>query len=86
MRCGIGAVAKDASGSLLGFCQDTVNGVIEPSIIELCAAIKAMEWGYQMRFTNVQVEGYTMNVIQNINNNGTDFSTAENLIYEARSV
>ncbi|XWS68593.1 hypothetical protein CRYUN_Cryun04dG0103900 [Craigia yunnanensis] len=86
MRGGIGAVARDILGSLLGFCQDTVNGVIEPSIIKLYAAIKAMEWGYQMGFTNVQVEGDAMSVIQNINNDDTDFSATKNLIYEARAV
>ena len=45
---GIGVVARDSTGNLLGFCQDIVNGVIEPSIIELYAAIKAMEWGLLM--------------------------------------
>ncbi|XWS27567.1 hypothetical protein CRYUN_Cryun26dG0127000 [Craigia yunnanensis] len=51
---GIGAGARDSSRSLLGFCQDTVNGVIEPNIIELYAVTKAMEWGYQMGVTKLK--------------------------------
>ena len=45
-KSGIGVVVRDSTGNLLGFCQDIVNGVIEPIIIELYVAIKAIEWGY----------------------------------------
>ena len=44
-RKGVGVVARDASGMVLGFYQVVIDGVRDPETIETLAAIRAMEWG-----------------------------------------
>ena len=49
------------------------------------AAVKSMEWGNQMGFTRVQVEGDALNVIRSINHEDVDMSALGNIIQEAKT-
>ena len=83
---GIGAVARDSSGTLIGFYNEVIEGINNPTDVEIIAATRAMEWSLEQGFATVQVEGDdALNVINSIKHVETDMCVLGNLI-QAKTV
>ena len=84
-RGGVGVIAEDAEGRVLGAAQSVLHGVRDPEVIETVAAIRAMEFAHHMGFTNVLIEGEALYIIKLINQADQDLSGIGNLIEEAKT-
>ena len=85
-RGGIGIVARDSNGRLLGYHNEVLEGIRDPQAAEFIAATRAMEWSLEQGSMSVHVEGDALNVINSINKGNVDFSAMGNLIQEARVI
>ena len=71
---GLGVIARDSGGNVLGALQTVVKEVMEPVVVEAYAAAKALEFGKDMGFQKIILEGDALKVIQQLNQSEQDFS------------
>ncbi|XVE86314.1 hypothetical protein DITRI_Ditri18aG0025900 [Diplodiscus trichospermus] len=73
-RCGIGVVARDSEGFVLGAHVSSKTCVLDPFMAEAYAAVRAFQFAYEMGFTNVMFEGDSLSIIRSLKAKETDFS------------
>ena len=63
---GIGIIARNEKGEVMGAVQATIDGVTDPEAIEAYAACRGMQFVQQMGFNNIVLEGDALSVILKI--------------------
>ena len=81
---GIGIVARDRNGMVVGTLQSCVKDIIDPASIESLAAVKALTFAKDMGFRQIILESDALAVINKINHASPDLSMIGNIIEEAR--
>ena len=84
-RKGVGVIAKDDKGKVLGAVQATIDVIIELAVIEAYAANRGLLFAHQMGFTKIILEGDALSVIFKILQLDPSLSHISNLTKEAKS-
>ena len=79
-------IARNEKGKVMGAVQATIDGVIEPEVIEAYAAGRGMEFAQQMGFTNIILKGDVLPVILKILQPDPNLSSIGNLTEDAKTM
>ena len=72
MPAGMGVVARDHLGSVIGALSEQVQGIVELTYIEVMAADRAIRFAAELGLLDIHLEGDALEVINEINK--TEFS------------
>ena len=85
-RGGIGVIARDNNGEVVGVLQASIRGITDPNVIEAYAAAKAILFGQQMGFTRIILEGDALMVINKILQTSPSLSNNGNLVDDVKGL
>ncbi|XP_022753674.1 uncharacterized protein LOC111301987 [Durio zibethinus] len=81
---GLGVIARDHTGKVLGAAITRVYNVHEASMVEAWAAAKAVDMAISMRPTNPILEGDALNVINSIQSEREDLSAMGHIVADIK--
>ena len=83
---GIGIIARNEKGEVMGVVQATIDGVTEPKVIKAYAACRGMKFAQQTGFTNIILEGDALLIILKILQPDPSLSSIGNLTEDAKTM
>ena len=83
---GIGMVARNIDGMVVGAVQSNVNGIKDPTLIETLVAVRALYFAKDRGFTKLVLEGDALGVINKVNDNTFDLSMIGNFVSEVKLI
>ena len=83
---GIGVIARDENGEVMGALQTSVEGITDPSSIEAHAACQAIQFAYNMGFMNIILEGDALEIINQINHPASSLSSIGNILEDVKKL
>ncbi|KAL6586451.1 hypothetical protein OROMI_001439 [Orobanche minor] len=83
---GLGMVAHDSAGTLIGWKQKRIDQLYDPEIAEAYAVMASVEYARQRGWTHVMVEGDCLRIIQDVNTSSPCLSSAGRIIEQIKQM